>query len=243
MLPRLLRLLPPQHPQGLAPRLLLVVAAPAEALAVSEAFGKPPPAKDWLFTRVAPRVDLVRTGVGKANAAGAVASILAAKEHGVVLNLGIAGSYTDPVGIPFLALGSTLVASRHLFADEGVETPGGFVSLASLGFATGLSGDSVDADPAVLAALSPLGWPQAPIATVSACSGTRARADQIARSTGAWAEGMEGAAIALAAARFGVRYGEVRIVSNTTGDRDRQEWNLKLALARLAEICTSPHDR
>ncbi|MEK6701864.1 MAG: futalosine hydrolase [Planctomycetota bacterium] len=243
MVPRVLALLPPQHPAGRAPRLLLVVAAPGEALAVSRAFGKPPPGEDWQLVQLAPRVDLIRTGVGKANAAGGTGAFLARKEHGAVLNLGVAGTYADSVGTPRLAIGSVLVASRHLLADEGVQTPDGFVPLSTVGFATGLAGDSVEADPAMLAALAATGWPQAPIATVSACSGTNAQAARIAASTGAWAEAMEGAGVALVAARLGVHYAEVRVISNTTGDREHQRWDLGAALSRLTEICSVRHDR
>jgi futalosine hydrolase len=47
---------------------------------------------------------------------------------------------------------------------------------------------------------------------------------------------MEGAAVALAARRAGVRYGEVRVISNTTGDRDRQRWAIGAALAVLSDL-------
>lgn len=245
MVHRVLALLPPQHPSGRAPRLLLVVAAPAEALWVARSFGANPPSEDWEKVVLAPRVDLLRSGVGKSNAAGATGAILAAREHGAVLSLGVAGAYADPDGVPRLAIGSVVVATGHLLVDEGVQTPDGFVPLSKVGFATGLSGDAVQADPAMLHALTQSGWAQAPIATVSSCSGTTAQANRIAASTGAWAEGMEGAAVALVAARLGVHYAEIRVISNTTGDRERQQWNLGLALARLAEICSPgiPHDR
>lgn len=243
MVPRVLALLPPQLPTGRAPRLLLVVAAPGEALAVSRAFGKAPPGEDWQLVQLAPRVDLIRTGVGKANAAGGCAAILARKEHGAVLNLGVAGTYADPGGTPLLAIGSVVVASRHLLADEGVQTPGGFVALSTIGFATGLGGDWIEADPVMLAAIAAAGWPQAPIATVSTCSGANTQAARIPASTGAWAEAMEGAAVALVASRLGVHYAEVRVISNTTGDRERQRWDLATALSRLTEICSVGHDR
>lgn len=92
----------------------------------------------------------------------------------------------------------------------------------------------------MVGALAPTGWAQAPIATVSSCSGTSTRASLIAASTGAWAEAMEGAAVALVAARLGVHYAEVRVISNTTGDREGQRWDLATALARLTEICSGP---
>jgi len=47
---------------------------------------------------------------------------------------------------------------------------------------------------------------------------------------------MEGAACGLVAARKGVRYAELRVMSNRTGRRDQQGWNLDGACRRLGEI-------
>jgi futalosine hydrolase len=54
--------------------------------------------------------------------------------------------------------------------------------------------------------------------------------------TGAVAEAMEGAAVGLVAHRLGIPFGEVRIISNTTGDRNLQRWDMKRALASLSEV-------
>jgi futalosine hydrolase len=45
---------------------------------------------------------------------------------------------------------------------------------------------------------------------------------------------MEGLAVAWTAGRFGVPYAALRAISNLTGDRDRQQWNLPMARAVLA---------
>jgi futalosine hydrolase len=44
---------------------------------------------------------------------------------------------------------------------------------------------------------------------------------------------MEGAAVVHAARRLGVSAIELRVISNTTGDRDNQEWDLAGAMAAL----------
>ena len=61
-------------------------------------------------------------------------------------------------------------------------------------------------------------------------------AAEIRGRTGAIAEGMEGAACGLVAARTGVRFAELRVISNRTGRRDQQGWNLDGAFKRLGEI-------
>jgi futalosine hydrolase len=81
------------------------------------------------------------------------------------------------------------------------------------------------------------------IATVSTCSGTDAAATEIAHRTGAAAEAMEGAAVGLVAFRHKVAFAEVRVISNTTGDRSRQVWALEESLAELGKFVREHHDR
>lgn len=76
------------------------------------------------------------------------------------------------------------------------------------------------------------------IATVSTCSGTDDLAAEVARRTNGVAEAMEGAAVGHVAHRFGVPFGEVRVISNTTGNRGSQTWDLPGALARLSDVAS-----
>ena len=46
-------------------------------------------------------------------------------------------------------------------------------------------------------------------------------------------EAMEGAAVVHAAARQGAGAIELRVISNTTGDREKQQWGLEEALKAL----------
>jgi nucleoside phosphorylase len=81
------------------------------------------------------------------------------------------------------------------------------------------------------------------IATVSTCAGTDARAATVARRTGAVAEAMEGAAVAQVASRLGVTFAEVRVISNTTGDRANQRWDMRGALGGLSRVAGVLVDR
>lgn len=222
---------------------LLVVAAPAEVQAVLRGLGLDPtmPVPAWSRFALRGGLDLVLTGIGKANAAGAAARAMDPARHALVLNVGIGGALptggSSAGGLAFEARpGSVHIASACVFADEGLETPGGFVDCATLGFPLGeFAGNSVPTDPAVVAALAPLGA-VGPIATVSTCSGTDALAQRTAQRTLALVEAMEGAAVALVAHRLGVAMAEVRVVSNTTGDRERQVWAIRPALDVLAGV-------
>ncbi len=217
-----------------AKRILLALASQSEARAVLGAIGGPVVPDFWTLTPVG-RIDVVLTGVGKANGAGAVARLLDPSRHGLVLSLGIGGLLPAP-GSGARVL-DVVVATECVFADEGVQTPGGFVDIGALGFPPGgYAGTRVPVVPRVVETLARPGWYRAPVATVSTCSGTDTLAAEIARRTGALAEGMEGAAAAHAAWRVGVPAGEVRVISNRTGDRERQGWDIPGALGVLARV-------
>ncbi|MCA9286763.1 MAG: futalosine hydrolase [Phycisphaerales bacterium] len=197
-------------------RMLVVVAVEREADAVP----------------AIPETMVVVAGVGRTNAAAATTETIL--RHGPfrgVLSLGIAGALPGSA----LSIGDAVVASACVYAEEGLAAPGGFQDMRGLRFPLGdFEGNAVPVSPELLARLSPP-FCSAPIATVATCSGTDAAADEVARRTGAAAEAMEGAAVVHAARRLGVPGIELRIVSNTTGDRERQQWDLPLAFAALAE--------
>lgn len=224
--------------------MLLVLATPLEAGAVLAGLGREGAQEIRAWTPVevgaeGARADLVVTGVGKSPAAGAVARLLTQRAYGTVLNLGIAGSL--PGGPP---LRTAVIATAHAFADEGVGLPGdeadgAFLSLAAMGFEpAGVEKGATPGDSRTIERLRGL-LPEAALgamATVSTCSGRDTLARAVAARTGAIAEGMEGAAVALVARTLGAGYAEVRTISNTTGDRPTQVWDLKGALARLADV-------
>ncbi|MCA9298185.1 MAG: futalosine hydrolase, partial [Phycisphaerales bacterium] len=202
-------------------RALVAIASPKEALAI---LGDPTIGPDdlplWTTVR-RDRFDVVRTGVSKANAAaGAMAAF---DGHQAILSVGIGGALSSDVG-----LGDLVLASSCVFADEGVEMHEGLRSCAELGFDIP---DVLETDPSLRGLLRPHVDHEAPIATVSSGAGR----DDLARRRASIAsvEAMEGAAVALVAHRLGVPFAEIRAVSNTTGDRSAQVWEIDRALDRL----------
>lgn len=230
-------------------RWLLAVAAPNEAGAIAAGFGgdaSEPIAVMWRGRELSAHWDMVVTGVGKANAAAGVARVFDAARHGGVLSLGIGGALPPRgVGENKLGLGSVVLASESVYADEGVMTGDGFRDLAALGLAPnmGLAGQlmmGVTADEETRNALKRCVEAEGVVATVSTCSGTDNTARRVQERTGAIVEAMEGAAVGFTALRLGeaVRFAEVRIVSNTTGERSRQQWDLAGALERLRRFAS-----
>lgn len=179
------------------------------------------------------RFEVVVSGVGKSPAAAATCRFLDPTRHAGVLSLGLAGAYPESgVGV-----GDIVIADRVVLADEGSENPDGFRDLDAMGFGP----IKWECTPEVSAALRQ-GLPSArvgTIATVSTCSGTDARARAVASRTGAIAEAMEGGAVAMAGVMVGgagFPFAEVRAISNTTGDRPRQVWDVRAGFAALGRI-------
>jgi futalosine hydrolase len=223
------------HARAAARRLLLVVAAPAEARAVLLGLGADSNLADrpWVLHRASDAVDVVVCGVGKANAAGAVGRFADPVSHGAVLNVGVAGALPGaPAG-----LRDVVAATRSVYADEGLLTPAGYKDCAAMGFPLGpFEGAGPRTPDWIVDALRAAANHAGPIATVSTCSGTDSGAATVRERTGAIAEAMEGAAAAHAASRLGLPAGELRVISNTTGDRGRQAWDLPGALRALAGV-------
>lgn len=222
------------HPVTPRSRLLVLVASEPEAGAVVSGMGLPRTSLPaWSLIGLSGRADLFITGVGKANAAAGAASVLSRGGHASLLSIGIAGVLPGaglPIGAGAHVTGATL-------ADEGVRTPLGFTDVATMGFPPiPSSGMRLAPDPSMLLRLSRAVPSGAELATVSTCSGTDALAREIASRTGAAIEDMETAAVAVACARMGVAWGGIRAVSNTTGDRDRQQWNIPAALDTLRAV-------
>jgi len=191
--------------------------------------------KRWELVDTQWGMDLVWTGVGKSNAAGAVGRVLNPSRHLGVLSAGIGGALPGSR----CAIGDVICASVSIFADEGVCTPDGFVSCAKMGFGSFDDGsDSIAHEQGVVDWLGRYCDRIGPIACVSMCSGTDERAALIEAHTGALGEAMEGAAVSLCAHRLGagLKSGELRVISNTTGDRGAQQWDLDSALEKLAQV-------
>ncbi|MBL0869556.1 MAG: futalosine hydrolase [Phycisphaerales bacterium] len=204
----------------------------------------------WFPVRsVRQSLDVLITGVGKANAAGAVGASLsrARSRYATVVNAGVGGLLPGEAGAG-LKLCDAVVAGACIFADEGIAfSDGSFENLASRGFgpekptAAGVdasvwSGVTYNVSPRVLKMITVEGCKVRSVATVSTCSGNDTLALAVAQRTGAAVEAMEGAGVALSAWRLGVEMGEIRTLSNTTGDREKQVWEMRPALQRLNAV-------
>lgn len=178
-------------------------------------------------------VIVLPTGMGKANAAQALAALLENTAVRGVLGCGVAGAYPGSG----LEVGDVALASEAIYGDEGVETPAGWIDTEAIGIPLlerhgeqrynriPLDAERVERAAGALEAAG-IAARVGPFVTVSRCSGTDALGrEQAARWRGI-CETMEGAAWAHVAALYGAPFLELRGVSNQVGDRDPAGWRI-----------------
>ena len=236
--------MPALRPGPYAHPWLLAVAAPAEARAVASAISDvdhsqaidAAPHHAWRPIPHDPRLHLLVTGVGPACAAAAVAHAFDLENHAGLCIVGVAGAHPSSD----LAITDLVVATSLVDAHTGIRTEDDFQDTAQMGFPPlpALERNTIEAD---LEALDTDALPErtaAPVATVTTCSATDALARDVATRTGASCEAMEGCAAAMSAKRLAPDRPvlELRVISNTTGDRARQQWDLPRALVALSDL-------
>ena len=169
-------------------------------------------------------IALVRTGVGPVNAAFALTRFLSDNDAGAVISCGVGGAYPGSS----LAPGDVVCAESETYGDLGADSPDGFLDMQAIGFP-------------VIAGAEPLynrlpldlfpAKHRVPFVTCATCTGIDADARTLVQRTGGAVESMEGAAIVHVARLMGVPVGEVRGISNTVGNRERNAWRIPEAAA------------
>lgn len=205
--------------------------------------------KDVFKGRIAGHdVLLMNTGIGKVNAAHSATALVGHYPLKCIINSGVGGAYLHSG----LAVGDIAVASKEIYGDEGVMSPGGWKDLREIGIPVAQAGKKKYFNEfplnkklfslAVRFAINlPTGQAGAVrnkrstrvksgnFVTVSSVTGTHKRAIELEKRFNAICENMEGAAIAHVCAMYKIPMLEIRGISNITGVRDRKKWNLRLA--------------
>lgn len=185
---------------------------------------------------------VIVSGLGKANAAAATAAAIERYSPNLIVNVGCAGAFAGSG----LAVGDIAVAKEEIAADEGVLTLDGWLPLDEIGFpvavvdgvryfnaiplSQNLVGKAVEA-----ASAEEFNVLAGSFVTVSTCSGTAARGDELWRRHAPLCENMEGAAVAQVALRYGIQCAEIRGISNMVEDRDLSRWDIALAVNRAQQ--------
>ena len=181
---------------------------------------------------------LAATGIGKVNAASAATLLLERFTPEFLVNTGCGGAFPG-CG---LSIGDLAIAESECFADEGVQTSGGWRGLDLIGIPVFQGrGERIFNRIPLCGELAQSALACArehrfsagigPFLTVSTCSGTVAQAQELLRRFPGVCENMEGAAVAQVALIYGVPLLEVRGISNMVEDRDLSRWDLVRAVS------------
>lgn len=165
------------------------------------------------------------TGVGMTATAFCLGRYLAQYQPDWTINAGIAGTFD-----PSLHLGDVIQVIDELFGDLGVEEANGqFKDLQELGFAS----ESVLVNPQ-----TPL--PNLPCChglTVNKVHGSEASIRSVLQKyPDIQVESMEGAAFFYACLASGRSFTEIRSISNQVEPRNRDAWDLPLAIRNLNSV-------
>jgi len=168
-------------------------------------------------------VDVLITGVGMVATAFHLGRKLSTNTYDFAINVGIAGAVSKE-----LTLGELVFVEHDFFYELGAEDNDDFLSIEQLGF-----GKSVfNAIPGV-ASKWYSGLKRVNGVTVNKVHGNEASIYQLQQRTSADIESMEGAAFYYACTAVALPCIQVRSISNYVERRDREKWQIGLAVNNL----------
>jgi futalosine hydrolase len=184
------------------------------------------------------RIILAITGMGKVNTASALTDLIGRFSPKLLINTGCAGAYVGSA----LSIGDLAIATAEIYGDEGVFTPSGWKPLDCIGiplFKTKEKiyfnelpfSDSLVEKAVRFAEEHGIPLRKGKFVTVSSCSGTAVRGEELSNRFEAICENMEGAAAAHVSIMYEIDFMEIRGISNVVEDRDLSRWDI----ARAAE--------
>ena len=178
-------------------------------------------------------VSLLVTGIGGVASAWSLMNHFAHNgKPDILINTGIAGSFSMRWSV-----GSVVVTGSDTFGDLGIDDNGTLKTLfeAGLGNPDGFpfKGGLIYADSSLTEMIRGL-WPVVNGVTVNRVTGTEEGAEWMVSHLQADIETMEGAAFFYVCSREKIPFMALRAVSNMVEPRDREKWNIELALANLS---------
>jgi futalosine hydrolase len=179
-------------------------------------------------------IALLITGVGSIATAWAMKQWISVNERPyLVINGGIAGSYNEEIKI-----GDVVMPVTDLFADAGIEDGDSFLTMSEAGmagsnefpFREGL----LPCDSSFVRQLKSFLKPVKAI-TVNCATGSEATTIRLQEKYNPDIETMEGATFFYICARENIPFLALRSISNMVGPRNKDNWDIRLALDNLSE--------
>jgi len=210
-------------------KVLIVAATEAEAEAVRSITGIK--SSEGLFYYGNYEIALLVTGAGSAATSWSMMKWLCSNASpDLAINIGIAGSYADDIKV-----GDVVTPVTDCFADSGVETENGFLTLTETGMADIITGSGRMVPGNMYAMnLSRLVRPVDAI-TVNTVTGNIDTLNKRVVIFKPDIETMEGATFFYICLREKIPFVALRSISNKVEPRNRKNWDIQLAVRNLSE--------
>jgi futalosine hydrolase len=168
-------------------------------------------------------IDFLVTGVGMVATAFALGRHLATHQYDLVINFGIAGSFDRNIG-----LGEVVEVIEDQLSELGAEDDESFLPIEVLGF-----GESTYKTATRLLNYTDKNLKQVTAITVNTVHGHEPTIKKLESRIRPQLESMEGAAFFYACKQAGVPCLQIRAVSNYVEKRNRDAWQIGLAIKNL----------
>lgn len=179
-------------------------------------------------------IDILVTGVGTVATAWALTKMISSGSRpDLAINIGIAGTFTDDIPV-----GTVVMPVSDCFADAGIDTGKGFLTLSEAGLQDPdkfpfTKGKLIAENEFVTKAAGIIGSVNA--ITVSTATGSEEVINKLYEKYNPDIETMEGAAFFYVCAMEKIPFLALRAVSNKVEPRNRENWNIPLALKNLSK--------
>jgi len=172
-------------------------------------------------------VDFLVTGIGGVLTTYELTKALMVKKYDMVINAGIAGSFNKDIKIGVVAFVQT-----DQFADLGVEVENSFYTMFEKGF---IKKDQAPFKNALLenSYSNSFGLPKVSAITVNTTHGNEKSVRLFKNKFNADIETMEGAACAYVCLLEGIKFIQIRSISNYVEIRNDAKWDVPLAIENL----------
>ena len=181
-----------------------------------------------LTTHHSPLTTLI-TGVGMVATAFSLGKHLATNQYDLAINLGIAGSFDRNI-----ALGEVVEVVEDQLSELGAEDAEAFLLIERLGF-----GESIFKTDVRLSSYSDQQLKQVTAITVNTVHGHEPSIQKLTSRIQPQLESMEGAAFFYACKQAGIPFLQIRAVSNYVEKRNRDAWQIGLAIKNLNSFATA----
>jgi len=208
-------------------RILIVAATLPEVTPLIEALSLQKTGDENLYTPRHTSVancSVLITGAGMVPTAFALARHLPHHVYHLVINLGIAGSFDRNI-----ALGELIEVTQDTFAELGAEDDKRFISIEKLGFGAGIFGPTSSINHFT----KKINLIKGTAITVNTVHGNEDSIAKVVERLNPQLESMEGAAFFYACRELKVPCLQIRAVSNYVEKRNRDNWQIGLAVKNL----------